>query len=118
MAKLDAGVQDPINRVMAGAEEKLSRGNRFVGPALMCLQQGIVPFYLARGIAYGLMYLAGERGVDPADTARLRELMHEVCGLAVDNVGEKPLGDAAAAPDAVLVQLIEKQVRDILAAAA
>lgn len=118
MAKLDAGVQDPVGRVMAGAEEKLSRGNRFVGPALMCLQQGIVPFYLARGIAYGLMYLAGERGVDPADTACLRGLMHEVCGLEVDNAGEKPLGDVAAASDAVLVQLIEKQVRDILAAAA
>ena len=65
MAKLDAGVQDPIDRVMAGAEEKLSHDNRFVGPALMCLRP------------------------EAAD----------------------------AAGDAVLVQLIEKQARDILAAA-
>lgn len=38
MDKLDAGIKDPIDRVMAGAEEKLSRENRFVGPALLCLE--------------------------------------------------------------------------------
>lgn len=113
MAKLDAGVQDPIDRVMAGAEEKLSHDNRFVGPALMCLRHGIVPFYLARGIAYGLVYLAGERGIDLGDVESLRQLVREVCGLAA---GDSPEA-ADAAGDAVLVQLIEKQARDILAAA-
>lgn len=101
MAKLDAGVKDPIDRVMAGADEKLSRENRFVGPALMCLEQGIVPFYLARGIAYGLAYLAGERDVDVKDPAQLRALMADVCGLTEE--------------DGVLVQLVAKHMRDIQA---
>lgn len=101
MAKLDAGVKDPIDRVMAGADEKLSRENRFVGPALMCLEHGIVPFYLARGIAYGLAYLAGERDVDVKDPAQLRALMADVCGLTEE--------------DGVLVQLVAKHMRDIQA---
>ena len=101
MAKLDAGVKDPIDRVMAGADEKLSRENRFVGPALMCLEHGIVPFYLARGIAYGLAYLAGERDVDVKDPAQLRALMVDVCGLTEE--------------DGVLVQLVAKHMRDIQA---
>lgn len=101
MAKLDAGVKDPIDRVMAGADEKLSRENRFVGPALMCLEHGIVPFYLARGIAYGLAYLAGERDVNVKDPAQLRALMADVCGLTEE--------------DGVLVQLVAKHMRDIQA---
>lgn len=104
MAKLDAGVKDPIDRVMAGADEKLSRENRFVGPALMCLEHGIVPFYLARGIAYGLAYLAGERDVDVKDPAQLRALMADVCGLTEE--------------DGVLVQLVAKHMRDIQASCA
>lgn len=101
MAKLDAGVKDPIDRVIAGADEKLSRENRFVGPGLMCLEHGIVPFYLARGIAYGLAYLAGERDVDVKDPAQLRALMADVCGLTEE--------------DGVLVQLVAKHMRDIQA---
>lgn len=104
MAKLDAGVKDPIDRVMAGADEKLSRENRFVGPALMCLEHGIVPFYLARGIAYGLAYLAGERDVDVKDPAQLRALMADVCGLTEE--------------DGVLAQLVAKHMRDIQASCA
>lgn len=101
MAKLDAGVKDPIDRVMSGAEEKLSRENRFVGPALMCLKHGIVPFYLARGIAYGLVFLASERGIDTKDENAMGGLMSEVCGLTEE--------------DGVLTQLISKHVRDIQA---
>lgn len=104
MAKLDAGVKDPIDRVMAGADEKLSRENRFVGPALMCLEHSIVPFYLARGIAYGLAYLAGERDVDVKDPAQLRALMADVCGLTEE--------------DGVLAQLVAKHMRDIQASCA
>lgn len=104
MAKLDAGVKDPIDRVMAGADEKLSRENRFVGPALMCLEHGIVPFYLARGIAYGLAYLAGERDVDVKDPAQLRALMADVCGLTEE--------------EGMLAQLVAKHMRDIQASCA
>lgn len=102
MAKLDADVKDPISRVLEGADEKLSRENRFVGPALMCLRHGIVPFYLARGIAYGLLYMAGERNVDAGDKDMLCGLMSDVCGLTAE--------------DDELIQLVEKHVRDIRAA--
>ena len=97
MAKLDAGVKDPIDRVMAGADEKLSRENRFVGPALMCLEHGIVPFYLARGIAYGLAYLAGERDVDVKDPAQLRALMADVCGLTEEDACSPSLSPSTCA---------------------
>lgn len=98
-AKLDADVRDPVERVIAKMDEKLSRENRFVGPALMCLDHGIVPFYLARGIAYGLVCLAGERDVELEDTAAVRAFAKEVCGLTDD--------------DWILLDLIVKQFADI-----
>jgi len=49
-------LKDPITRVAAKPINKLSRNNRFVGPALMCVKYHIVPYYLARGIAYGFLY--------------------------------------------------------------
>ena len=98
-AKLDADVRDPVERVIAKMDEKLSRANRFVGPALMCLDHGIVPFYLARGIAYGLACLARERGVELEDAAAVRAFAEEVCGLADD--------------DWILLDLIVKQHADI-----
>jgi mannitol-1-phosphate 5-dehydrogenase len=49
-------IKDPIPRVVANSIEKLSRTNRFIAPALLCMKHGIKPEYLARGIAYGLMY--------------------------------------------------------------
>lgn len=49
-------LKDPISRVAANPMGKLSYHNRFVGPALMCIKHHIVPFYLARGIAYGFLY--------------------------------------------------------------
>ena len=98
-AKLDADVRDPVERVIAKMDEKLSRENRFVGPALMCLDHGIVPFYLARGIAYGLACLARERDVELEDAAAVRAFAKEVCGLTDD--------------DWILLDLVVKQYADI-----
>lgn len=81
-AKLDADVKDPIDRVIAKMDEKLSRENRFVGPARLCLSHGIVPYYLARGIAYGLDCLAEERGVALETDEDVRAFAQDVCGLA------------------------------------
>ncbi len=98
-AKLDADVRDPVERVIASADEKLSHENRFVGPALMCLRHSIVPFYLARGIAYGLACLARERDVELGDADGVRAFAKEVCGLTDD--------------DWMLLDLIVKQHADL-----
>lgn len=103
-AKLDADVRDPVERVIANAAEKLSRPNRFVGPALMCLRHDITPFYLTRGIAYGLDCLAEEEGVELTDDAAVRAYARRVCGLSDD--------------DWELLDLIAKHHADIAACAA
>lgn len=48
--------RDPISRVAANVTEKISRENRFIGPALLCIKHNIVPVYIARGIASALFY--------------------------------------------------------------
>lgn len=52
----NSNLKDPISRVAAKPISKLARNNRFIGPALMCIKHHIVPFYLAKGIAYGFLY--------------------------------------------------------------
>ena len=49
-------IKDAFTRVAADPKTKLSRDNRFVGPALLCMKHHILPFYLAKGIAYGFLY--------------------------------------------------------------
>lgn len=99
MAKLDADVKDPVDRVMAGTAEKLSRENRFVGPALMCVEHGIVPFYLARGIAYGLLRLAEEQNEALEDDEAIRSFACRTCGLKDS--------------DWLVLDLVVKHARDI-----
>lgn len=55
-AKKNKNLKDSLTRVAAKPAAKLERTNRFVGPALMCLKYNILPYYLAKGIAYGFMY--------------------------------------------------------------
>ncbi|MDF1494538.1 2-dehydropantoate 2-reductase N-terminal domain-containing protein [Caproiciproducens sp. CPB-2] len=57
---------DPISRVAANAVEKVSHQNRFVGPALLCLKHHILPFEIARGIAY-IFLCAHEEKADSAE---------------------------------------------------
>ncbi len=84
-AKLDAKVKDPIERVISNPEEKLGYTNRFVGPARLCLEHHIVPYYLARGIAYGLRHVARARGEEPADARAIGRLAREICGFKDDD---------------------------------
>ena len=74
-------IKDPIDRIIASTREKLSKTNRFVGPALMCLRHNIMPFYLAKGAAYGLAYLASEEERDLPDAPAVAAFVDEVCGL-------------------------------------
>ncbi|MFR6671227.1 MAG: mannitol dehydrogenase [Enterococcus avium] len=88
--KLNQDIKDPIQRVVANPKIKLGASERFIGPAKLCLEHKIVPFYIAKGAAYGLRYLqrSDERTID--------ELLTDVCGLNKEQ-------------DYFLYQLIRKQ---------
>ncbi|MCI8292923.1 MAG: hypothetical protein HFH53_05230 [Hespellia sp.] len=53
---LDMPVNDSVYRVTNRQIKKLSHDDRFIGPALMCYEQGIVPENIAIGIAYGFKF--------------------------------------------------------------
>ena len=47
---------DYVTRVAADPLRKLSRNERYIGPALLCLKNDILPYYLAKGAAYELLF--------------------------------------------------------------
>ena len=49
-------IKDTIERVAADSLRKLVKNDRYVGPALLCLQYGRLPYFLARGAAYLMMF--------------------------------------------------------------
>ena len=48
--------KDDNDRVVADPLRKLSRNDRHIGPALLCMKNGRMPYFLCRGAAYLLMY--------------------------------------------------------------
>lgn len=88
-AKKNRNLKDPLSRVAADPKTKLCRTNRFTGAALLCMKQGILPFYLAKGIAYGLLY----RDAEVPDSIEISDFIKEngiekgievYCGLTED----------------------------------
>ncbi|MBS7009544.1 mannitol dehydrogenase [Anaerostipes sp.] len=85
-APKNRNLKDEISRVAAGPKGKLARENRFTGPALLCMKHRILPFYLAKGIAYGFLY---REEADPESTEitdfvkehGIREAAIKYCGL-------------------------------------
>lgn len=45
--------RDCTDRVVRQPIRKLGKGDRFLGPALLCLKHGIMPFFILRAAAYG-----------------------------------------------------------------
>ena len=79
-------LRDEISRVAANVKLKLSRENRFVGPALLCIRHHMIPFYLARGIAYGFLYRdeSDAGSVEITDYVRengIEKALETYCGL-------------------------------------
>lgn len=99
--KLDAHVKDDISRVTANSEKKLGFNERFVGPAKLCMEGGILPYSLAKGIAYGLAYLVenDEKYKDYLKNFSLDDLIKTVCGINES--------------DWVLFSLIKEQCKEI-----
>ncbi|KAJ6482037.1 mannitol-1-phosphate 5-dehydrogenase [Mycena vitilis] len=52
----NVAVKDEVARVGRQPLRKLGRGDRLVGPARMCTEQGVAVHYLAKGIAAALLY--------------------------------------------------------------
>ena len=80
------GVPDPVSRVLARPMEKLSRSNRFIAPALLCIKQNILPYFLSKGIACGLCY----DNTDDDESVKMQHFIREngldaalsnICGL-------------------------------------
>ncbi len=104
-APKNKNLQDSFTRVAADPKTKLSRDNRFVGPALLCIRHGILPYYLAKGIAYGFLYR------DEADAASV-ELTDFVKENGIEKAVETYCG--LAGEDWILKQLILAQYKEVL----
>jgi len=50
-ASVNPDVEDPLTRIAQDPKRKLARNDRLVGPALLCLKHGRIPYYLARSAA-------------------------------------------------------------------
>lgn len=55
-AAVNTEVLDTLDRIGADPIRKLGREDRFVGPALLAVRQGKLPFFLARGAAMGFYF--------------------------------------------------------------
>jgi mannitol-1-phosphate 5-dehydrogenase len=95
----DPTIADPIGRQTRDPLRKLSRHDRLIGPAMMCVEQGVEPAALAVAIAAALRH---RDRYDPSavELRRLVETMGESRALA--HIGGLPL-------DAPLVALVAQQ---------
>ncbi len=53
---VDTNDKDTLDRIGADPVRKLRRNDRFIGPALLAMKHGKVPFFLARGAAAGFYF--------------------------------------------------------------
>ena len=56
LPSVETTTPDSITRIVNDPIRKLSRKDRFTGIGLLCLERGILPFYIARGAALMFMY--------------------------------------------------------------
>ncbi|MCH4053348.1 MAG: hypothetical protein LKG38_05845 [Atopobiaceae bacterium] len=80
---------DPFTRVGNSPGKKLSYDNRFVWPMRMCAKHGRLPYFLALGCAYGLLFLADsvEGESRPKTREEVQALVERICGLTHEGEG-------------------------------
>ena len=89
-------VKDDIARLAADPMRKLSYDDRYIGPALLCLKRGKLPYFLARSAAYLLMY---DNEEDPVAIKMqkmikekgIKQAIPEICGLNLEIENENIL---------------------------
>ncbi len=79
-------LHDRLDRLGFDPSRKLSRNDRLVGPALLCLKHGIVPDALAGGIAHGLRFRQpGDEGArlvqETVQKKGIGAAIGEICGV-------------------------------------
>ena len=94
---------DTIARVVRQPMRKLGKNDRFMGPALLCMRHGIVPYFILRAAAYGFCF-TDEHDEQSRQLAEiearvgLEGTVEQVCGLnradELENRAEQLLMDA------------------------
>ena len=79
-------LKDKIDRVGADPIRKLKKEDRLIGPALMCIRNGIMPYFLAKAVAAAFLFVSEE---DQASSTiqeylknhSIKEAIREFCQL-------------------------------------
>lgn len=73
---------DPFTRIGNTPARKLSYNERFIWPARKCMEHGKLPYFLATGAAYGLMWYCDLEGEQrPTNKDEVAALVERICGL-------------------------------------
>lgn len=93
---VNSSEKDTINRVCADLIRKLGKEDRLVGPALGCMKNGRVPYFLAKGIASALRFFneADKTTIEVRDYIAengVEKTIEKYCGLSDDVPAEKAL---------------------------
>ena len=87
-------IADTVVRMAADPLRKLRKTDRLIGPALLCLNNGVEPAHLVRAIAYALHYRNPDdpnsiKITDAIQADGLDETLKAVCGLGEDPMEKK-----------------------------
>lgn len=87
---------DRLDRIGRQPIRKLKKHDRLVGPALLCLRHEIMPYFIARSIAYGFFY-SDSADAEAVELKRLvceqgiEQTVLKICELDPDNLQEEML---------------------------
>lgn len=88
------GFSDSLYRIAREPARKLGREERFIGPALLCVRHGILPYYITKCLAYGFLYSRKEEPQSLevrkwVEEKGIENAVEHFCGLDRSAPGEK-----------------------------
>ena len=99
---------DILTRVAADPIRKLRRDDRLIGPALLAIKHGRVPFYLARGAAYLMNF---ENPADPSCVKMHEMIAQQGVEQAIETLCQL---DRSKQEEEIVYQLVLDQYRELL----
>lgn len=85
---------DKLNRIARDTKRKLKKNDRLLGPIFLCLEMGIIPFFITKCLAYGFYF--NEESIEDskeiiADVQKIgiREAVIKYCQLDINNPKDK-----------------------------